>query len=538
MTDSTRRYGHLLHTSGKVLFWAGLVIANVAIAARRELQPFTMFALVSGFTAVAFAGVAVMHHARRLLAISGDQRLATDRRKPVVYLRSFAADSAGAGAVSSWLLLRFGYSTDEEQLATVMHDFGPFVAIGDPREPLPSLGADRIYVADGDWQTRVRDLLRSASLVVLRAGTTENFWWEFQTVRECVAPERVLLLIGSGRGYKAFRSRAETMLPWPLPDVSQWQRILSHVRAVIVFDESWRAQQLPIVRSFRRSAFTAPFVSRLKLTLQPVYERFRVPWVPPPVARKKLIVIATSGTVSGVLGALVLMIYIQDSMSGLRTAAPVQLLPLAVTATEPSATESPSRDAIRAAPSRYDAQLEILSARLSSVPGFVQSIANLSPAAARERGQRLALLGLKRLTDDQLATRARLMNAVLERSDEQTCAAIFTGAAAPGLEAALRKLSDSDLQEWLDMVFASTIAELERRKVPEAPAAARTSRAMQSLLARLPAAEAESLQRALAGPPQRISLTQACTAAKHLYAGLVNLPVDERAVLTRALVAP
>jgi len=194
-----------------------------------------LMALVWSLTIVTFIGIAIMRRGRKLLATSGDARLAADTRKPVVYLRSFAADSLGAGVISSWPLLKFGYLTHEEQLAAVMNELGPFVAIGDPREALPDLGADRIYVREGDWQKRVQELLKDACLVVLRAATTDNFWWEFQTVKAHVAPERVLLLVSAtGASYEAFRSRAAEILPSALPELGRRKR-LGHLRAIIAF---------------------------------------------------------------------------------------------------------------------------------------------------------------------------------------------------------------------------------------------------------------------------------------------------------------
>jgi hypothetical protein len=531
VTHVNRRHGQLLRSIGTSLFWSGLVGANVAFGFRSEIPGPALMAIVWGLIIVAFIGIVIMHRGRKLLATPGDTRLATDPRKPVVYLRSFAADSLGAGAVSSWPLLKFGYFTDEEQLAVVMNEIGPFVAIGDPREALPDLGADRIYVGDGDWQQRVQELLRDASLVILRAATTENFWWEFQTVRADVAPERVLLLVSAAGGsYETFRTRAAGVLSSPLPELAPQRRRLGHIRAILAFDRSWHAYELPIVRSFRMTEFTAPFVGPLKLTLKPIYERLGVPWVPPPVARKRLIVMWTCGSIAALAFALALAIALPDYLNPQPDYTPVQLIP--TSAAEPVLPDAITRPVAR---STYDTQLAILTARLSSRPEFQERVNGMSAVQAREVGQQLALRGLPRLTDDELVVRARVLGRILSVADTRTCAAIVNGTAAPGLEAAIRRLSDDDMQQWLDLVFESTVAELEQRTVSKSPPRARVTHALASLSSRLSRENADLVRQVLAEPPAR-SADQACKAGRLLYGALPDLSAEDRAVLARAIV--
>lgn len=79
-----------------------------------------------------------------------------------------------------------GMQTEEEQLAEVMDQVGPFLAVGKPGESLPEVGAARIYVGDDEWQHRVSELMSQARLVVLRAGETANLWWEVKTGRSAL----------------------------------------------------------------------------------------------------------------------------------------------------------------------------------------------------------------------------------------------------------------------------------------------------------------------------------------------------------------
>jgi hypothetical protein len=49
--------------------------------------------------------------------------------------------------------------TEEEQLAMVMNEIGPFIAIGRPGEQWPELGAARMYVGDDEWQATINNLI-------------------------------------------------------------------------------------------------------------------------------------------------------------------------------------------------------------------------------------------------------------------------------------------------------------------------------------------------------------------------------------------
>jgi hypothetical protein len=536
VTHNNNRQGQALRSIGSTLFWIGVVGSSLALGFRSELPGPALMALVWSLTIVTFTGIAIMRRGRKLLATSGDARLAADTRKPVVYLRSFAADSLGAGVISSWPLLKFGYLTHEEQLAAVMNELGPFVAIGDPREALPDLGADRIYVREGDWQKRVQELLKDACLVVLRAATTDNFWWEFQTVKAHVAPERVLLLVSAtGASYEAFRSRAAEILPSALPELGRRKR-LGHLRAIIAFDKSWRSREIPLVHSFRRAAFTAPFVGPLKLTLKPIYEGLGVPWAPPPVARKKLIVLWTAGSIAAVAFALALMISLPDYFNSPPDYTPVQLVPTSAAApVSPDAIASPVGGRSAVARSTYDAQLAILTARLLSRSEFLERVNGMSAEQAHDVGQQLALRGLRRLSNDQLVLRAQVLGRILSVSDIATCAAIVNGRVAPGLEAAIRQLSDDDMQAWLDLVFESTVAELEQRTAPNPPTSARVSLALATLSSRLLPEDADVMKQALTDP-RTASADQSCKAGRLLYGTLPELATDDRVVLARALV--
>ena len=86
MTHNNHRQGQALRSTGSALFWIGVVGSSLALGFRSELPGPALMAIVWGLTIVTFIGIAIMRRGRKLLATSGDARLAAVPRKPVVYL--------------------------------------------------------------------------------------------------------------------------------------------------------------------------------------------------------------------------------------------------------------------------------------------------------------------------------------------------------------------------------------------------------------------------------------------------------------------
>jgi hypothetical protein len=119
------------------------------------------------------------------------------------------------------------YITHEERLARTLREVGPFVAVGDPTEELPQLGAARVYAADEDWQVTVDEWTARAGVVLLQTGESEGLTWEVQHVVALGTPERVILSLppaGTRKGrsrqerYDAFRRRFGDVFPRGLPE--------------------------------------------------------------------------------------------------------------------------------------------------------------------------------------------------------------------------------------------------------------------------------------------------------------------------------
>ncbi|HEX8866185.1 MAG TPA: hypothetical protein VF821_11065, partial [Lentzea sp.] len=91
--------------------------------------------------------------------------------------------------------------TEEEQIALALRPAGRLVAVGRPGEPLPEVGALRLYLRDDEWQAAVLDLMGRARLVVLAVGRGDGLLWELSRAVEVVAPHRLVLLVGRPRPY-------------------------------------------------------------------------------------------------------------------------------------------------------------------------------------------------------------------------------------------------------------------------------------------------------------------------------------------------
>jgi hypothetical protein len=210
---------------------------------------------------------------------------------PVLYLRSFLDDPEGAEIRSHGALYLF-YGpwaffmllTEEEQIAKVLSEFGPVLAVGKPGERLPEVGAARLYLADGEWQNGVRELMGRSRLVVIRAGLTEGLLWELAEAVRLVPPERLLILVPRGRvGYDGFRKGASRLLPQGLPEMTRSSGVFSSLTGLIHFDPDWRASFVPLRRNILRLRVSEPLVVVLRVALEKFAIRLQGAWSLPPL---------------------------------------------------------------------------------------------------------------------------------------------------------------------------------------------------------------------------------------------------------------
>ncbi len=140
---------------------------------------------------------------RQYSALGADEAMARDPRPPVLYLRSFADDGEAMLDGGSSSLVRHGMKlfapvTPEQEIADILAHIGPVVAIGKPGEPLPELGAARLYVPDAQWQAKVVELMGKAALVVIRLGASPGLLWEIEQSLDMLPRRRLVFAVLGG----------------------------------------------------------------------------------------------------------------------------------------------------------------------------------------------------------------------------------------------------------------------------------------------------------------------------------------------------
>jgi hypothetical protein len=234
-------------------------------------------------TVVGCAGALAYKSGAQHSARPANELLSRDPRPPVIYLRSFQDDPVAAQGIAlphqSLGFLQFTNS-EEQQLASVASEIGPFIAVGKPGEPLPQIGAARMYLKNAEWQPRVLQLMQSARLVLLRAGRTEGLWWEVATAVKTVKPERLVFLLPyNAAQYEVFRQRAESFLPCRLPGYKKPQIRLGTIQGILYFEPDWTAHFQELKR-LKVGSFQ-PLARIYKFAFQPVFKQLNIPWKHP-----------------------------------------------------------------------------------------------------------------------------------------------------------------------------------------------------------------------------------------------------------------
>ena len=181
------------------------------------------------------------------------QVLETDERKPILYLRSFLNDPLAAKSENDSIIANFlttgfpqNLNSEEEQLSLAVKDFGPFVAVGNPKDPLPQIGALKLYSEENEWQNVVTNLIQVSQLVILRVGHTPGFWWEVETVVNNKEPEKIMFLLPSSIiEYTKFKTEFEKRFKYYLPSDYIPRNLSSQsFSAVLIFGKNWNPDVL------------------------------------------------------------------------------------------------------------------------------------------------------------------------------------------------------------------------------------------------------------------------------------------------------
>ena len=496
--------GHF-HKSGRSQVWAlafllpgalfvalGMLVA-VGVPRRVGGIPGVVAGFLAGL-ALSYFGARLLLRAKRYRAPTAQQVLARDPRQPVLYFRPFADDpTAGKGVTfTSWF-------TEEEQLAKVVSDIGPFVAIGAPGEFAPEVGAARFYVPDAEWHQAVQHLLARARLVVLRIGRSSGFWWELETALRGRKPEGLLLLIPRDEQlYEEFRRRSRELIPCDLPRLTGWnyrKPWRGSLKAAVFFDPDWvpnivdvQTYSLPLV--CRSPAH--PLVPILKMALRPVFEHLSVPFKPP----------GTSWRLIVLLVAVPVWVALSVNQGLDRR-------------TNWSQQRAPASYELSAGPSAVVKAKNRFAGRLTAIPEVrsrIEAVIN-SPelkalpreeararasATVQEFARIHARAGMRRLSAAQLLTKLALDRKMLAAAELDACAAYSRGnASSAQIDALLGHLDAAELVQWFELVAQAVAADLKGAPARSADLSRRAP-SLAPILDRLPKDDSRRLRRILA----------------------------------------
>jgi len=177
----------------------------------------------------------------RFNIVSVRTALMTDRRSPILYLRSFEHD-------------RMDF-TIEPVIVRRLKTLGPVIAIGKPGEKLPPIGAARFYASNEDWQRAVEVIIPHCRAIFVRAGKTRGLQWELNHLRHECHPDRLVVYFPLSPGssdYPCLRRTIEDGLRIVLPEEApEVRKILESTSRksfadiqfsnhFVVFDSAWR----------------------------------------------------------------------------------------------------------------------------------------------------------------------------------------------------------------------------------------------------------------------------------------------------------
>jgi len=150
--------------------------------------------VAAGFWRFAFG---MRNRFRRYLAVGASIVLEKDKRRFIVFLRSFTDDRRKA-APKFWSLLGRSPLSFEESLVRRASKSGPVLAIGRPNEKLPEVGAAREYVSDDLWQSRVAQWIDQCELTLLLVNSTSGLLWELSRFDTPALRRKLCLVISPG----------------------------------------------------------------------------------------------------------------------------------------------------------------------------------------------------------------------------------------------------------------------------------------------------------------------------------------------------
>lgn len=169
---------------------------------RNVADPLHELLTIESAPLLALSGVAVVVLARLPLELAQRFALARPRKAgvyPIVFLRSFEDDrltirADGTRSLVDLLTLHRHVGYERVLVASSRH-LGPVLALGEPGERVPPLGAFRVYFEQDDWKAGVSSLLENATYLVVSLGKTPSVTWEVSRLKELGLLDRTVFVV-------------------------------------------------------------------------------------------------------------------------------------------------------------------------------------------------------------------------------------------------------------------------------------------------------------------------------------------------------
>jgi hypothetical protein len=140
-------------------------------------------------------------------------------------------------------------------------------------------------VSNEEWQSVVSDQMRSAALVIIRAGRSTGLLWEFKQAFESLDPTKLLILVLNmkRKDYAAFREEMSKIIGVVFPKFGGFTG-LGRVSGFVRFSADWTPNMLRLHAPYLRRTINRPYQPVFKCALEPVFRDFGFEWQMPPVA--------------------------------------------------------------------------------------------------------------------------------------------------------------------------------------------------------------------------------------------------------------
>ena len=170
----------------------------------------------------------------------------SDASGQIIYFRAFQDDKSwGRLGFYGGLPLKL---TEEERLISQLGKVRDVFAIGRPVEPLPPVGARRMYFEDSEWQSAALTLMKNASFVLVRPQMTNWLFWELgQIIKNC-KPQQLILWMPPNmtvKQWNRFCQEAKSRCAVDLPKSERKEESLLSER-FLLFGEGWVCEVLVI----------------------------------------------------------------------------------------------------------------------------------------------------------------------------------------------------------------------------------------------------------------------------------------------------